>query len=352
MRRKISSGLIVSSLLALPEASAQSSYSLFGGLSGGYTHIDPGQGTAKNGYHLLASAFIERQAQGSDWIAELGGGFFYNKVYSDGEKDFPGSQPTSVREQRALRIETRAGAMEGALRQRWGLGLEGGLLLRALFGSSLAFSQDQSSRHTKFFLGPQVVLRLGEFAGYQHRLDMSLSVSLNVPDKKVYLLTAGYAIGGSLQRPEAPLPSPPAEDRWEEVFADKVINFPTASATVQGPARGFLSELGTYLRAETSAWSAMEIQGHTDKKGRRAYNLTLSQQRADAVRAVLLEAGVPADRVSARGYGPDQPLIAGESPEALAANRRVVMIFTIQGRQQRSELGAEIMRLRQKYFGE
>lgn len=341
--------LLLSSPSSLMAAAEQ--LTLFGGAAGGYTHIDPTQGTSKNGYHLLAQAFLEDRK--TDWTWDAGGGFFYNRVYSGGEKNFEGSQPNTVREQRNLRIETRAGTAHAAARYSLELGLEAGLIVRALFGSSLAFSQERSSRSAKFFIGPQAVVQMGTWGGYEQRLDLSLTVSLNVPDKKVYLLNAGYAIGQPLSRAETEEPAPlPMEDRWEEVLADKIINFPTASSQVQGPALGFLTDLGTYLKAHEGSWTGIEVEGHTDIKGKRAYNLRLSQERADAVRTVLVKAGASPARIKARGYGPDKPLIPGETAEALAANRRVVMIFSVQGREQRNALAQEIKSLRQKYFNE
>ena len=348
--------LITALALSLPSSMhAEEQLALYGGAGGGYTHIVPraGAGTSKNGYHLLAHAYGEWEKP--DWIFDAGGGFFYNRVYSDGEKNFSGSAPSTVREQRNLRIETRSGLIELAARYRMVWGIEGGLLLQSLFGSSLSFSQDKTSRSTKFFLGPQAVLRLGQLAGYEQRIDLSLTVSLNVPDKKVYLLTAGYAVGTPLAAlASAPAESPAAgpEDRWEEVFADKVINFPTASSTVQGPALGFLEELGAFLKQDPSMWQKIEVEGHTDKKGKASYNVKLSEQRAGAVRTVLVGQGAEANKITAKGYGPYRPIAEGESPEALASNRRVVMIFSVSGREQRQRLGSQIKELRKKYFGE
>ena len=352
MKWQVWAGIFIGCLGFQTHLQGQDQLALFGGAGGGYTHIIPksGAGTSKNGYHLFLHAFGEWTEP--SWVFQGGGGFFYNRVYSDGEKTFEGSQASTVREQRNLRIETRSGGLALAARYRLGLGLEGGLLLQSLFGSSLSFSQDKTSRSTKFFLGPQAVLRLGELAGYQQRIDLSLTMSLNVPDKKVYLLTAGYAIGTPVSPAPSPASDPAPEDRFEEVFADKVINFPTSSSTVQGPALGFLEDLGAFLKQEGALWQKIEVEGHTDKKGKASYNLKLSEQRANAVRTVLVGKGVPADKVTAKGYGPYRPLAEGDSPEALATNRRVVMIFSVAKREDRQRISAQIKELRHKYFGE
>jgi OOP family OmpA-OmpF porin len=67
----------------------------------------------------------------------------------------------------------------------------------------------------------------------------------------------------------------------------------------------------------------IEIQGHTDNQGQRAYNIDLSKKRADAVRAYLIQAGVPADRLTTKGFGPDLPLTSNASSAGRAENRRV-----------------------------
>jgi outer membrane protein OmpA-like peptidoglycan-associated protein len=309
-----------------------------------------GAGTSKNGYHLLLEGFGE--AAEGPWVVQVGGGFFYNRVYSAGEREFAGSELDTVREQRNLRIETRAGLFELALRTPLSWGFEAGLLAQGLFGSSLSFSQDRGSSSTKFFIGPQAVARLGTLGGYEQRLAISLTRSLNLADKKVYLLTGSYALGVSpINLDLEPKPAP-NEDRLEEVFADKVINFPTASSAVQGPAQGFLEELGRYLRDHPDLCSSIEVEGHTDHKGRASYNLKLSEDRAQAVRSVLFSQGVASTQLTAKGFGPYRPLLEGDSPEALAANRRVVVIFNTKNKASRQDLSRIIKELRFKYFGE
>jgi outer membrane protein OmpA-like peptidoglycan-associated protein len=67
----------------------------------------------------------------------------------------------------------------------------------------------------------------------------------------------------------------------------------------------------------------IEIAGHTDSKGTRIRNIKLSLARAEAVRAYLVMQGVPAERLTARGYGPDKPVASNAGPNGRAMNRRV-----------------------------
>lgn len=67
----------------------------------------------------------------------------------------------------------------------------------------------------------------------------------------------------------------------------------------------------------------VEVQGHTDNVGRKVYNLDLSQRRALAVMKYLIQEGVPAQRLTAKGYGDQEPLIANETEAGRAINRRM-----------------------------
>lgn len=67
----------------------------------------------------------------------------------------------------------------------------------------------------------------------------------------------------------------------------------------------------------------VEIAGHTDSKGSDAYNLKLSNARADAVMQYLIGKGVKADNLTAKGYGESQPIADNKTDEGRAKNRRV-----------------------------
>ena len=67
----------------------------------------------------------------------------------------------------------------------------------------------------------------------------------------------------------------------------------------------------------------IEISGHTDSKGSDEYNLELSQGRADAVRQYLLDNGIMAGRIEAKGYGETQPEADNDTEEGRQINRRV-----------------------------
>ena len=91
-----------------------------------------------------------------------------------------------------------------------------------------------------------------------------------------------------------------------------------------------LAIYGDQLDAIAAAMKAHEdidlvLEGHSDSRGADDYNMSLSDRRAKAVKAKLVsDYGIPAERVSAMGYGETQPVASNASDEGRARNRRVV----------------------------
>ena len=70
----------------------------------------------------------------------------------------------------------------------------------------------------------------------------------------------------------------------------------------------------------------VELAGHTDNVGSDSYNLKLSSERAEVVRQALVDKGIDATRLTAKGYGATQPLVPNDSEEHRAMNRRTEMV--------------------------
>jgi outer membrane protein OmpA-like peptidoglycan-associated protein len=67
----------------------------------------------------------------------------------------------------------------------------------------------------------------------------------------------------------------------------------------------------------------VEIQGHTDNVGKKELNVKLSLARAESVKAWLVAKGISADRISAKGFGPDKPVSSNATKDGRAKNRRI-----------------------------
>jgi len=72
--------------------------------------------------------------------------------------------------------------------------------------------------------------------------------------------------------------------------------------------------------------TTVTIEGHTDSTGRHAYNVGLSQRRANAVRGYLASKGIPSSRLQARGLGPDFPVATNATEAGRQQNRRVELV--------------------------
>lgn len=108
-----------------------------------------------------------------------------------------------------------------------------------------------------------------------------------------------------------------------EALELKGVQFETDSAQLRPEAIAILDEAVEGLRRSPDV--AVEVQGHTDDVGAEAYNMKLSQRRADAVRAYLIEHGIAAERLTAKGYGEASPKVPNTDDESRAQNRRVVL---------------------------
>jgi OOP family OmpA-OmpF porin len=106
-----------------------------------------------------------------------------------------------------------------------------------------------------------------------------------------------------------------------KVMVGKTINFQSGSAYL-AENNAVLDEVAAALKP--CAGMAVEVQGHTDLSGAPETNQTLSQDRAERVVAAMVAKGVPAERLTAKGYGSSQPLENIRSAAANAKNRRTV----------------------------
>lgn len=105
------------------------------------------------------------------------------------------------------------------------------------------------------------------------------------------------------------------------VITGKNINFTSGGATIAPDSMVLIDALATELKA--CAGTSVEVGGHTDASGGDAPNQRLSEARANAVTAALVEKGVPTERITPKGFGETTPLDPAGTPDAYAKNRRI-----------------------------
>ncbi len=99
------------------------------------------------------------------------------------------------------------------------------------------------------------------------------------------------------------------------------IEFDTGKATIRKTSTDKLDRAAKLLQDYPSL--RLEISGHTDDRGKRDKNLTLSLSRADSVKQYLVDAGVDAGRLQTRGAGPDEPIEDNKTNAGRQKNRRI-----------------------------
>jgi outer membrane protein OmpA-like peptidoglycan-associated protein len=164
------------------------------------------------------------------------------------------------------------------------------------------------------------------------------------------LLALGFACGcsasvqlNSASSVPSPSPSQSSQSSGAEVAAPpqvvvQNVEFDSARAQIREGSRRQLDELAATLLQDGSI-ERVDIDGHTDGRGTPDRNLQLSIYRANAVRQHLIERGIAAERLVARGLGDERPISDNVTAEGRQLNRRVE--FTIY-RGGRSAAGAAV----------
>ncbi len=129
-----------------------------------------------------------------------------------------------------------------------------------------------------------------------------------------------------------PVVVPPPMVQKKEVIRQKLykrlnlyseVNFETARAVIKPNSYDRLNKVADIILEHIEQISTIDIEGHTDSRGKASYNKRLSQQRADSVKAYLLRKGVPAGKLNAVGYGEERPKVKEVDKKTLLMNRRV-----------------------------
>ncbi len=109
---------------------------------------------------------------------------------------------------------------------------------------------------------------------------------------------------------------------------DEAVLFDTGSAQLRPQGRDALAGMAEFLKTFKEDWSGLIVQGHADSRGDALYNLELSQARANAVKAYLIQQGISAEKIETTGYGEWRP----QAPKAdevgkYQKNRRVEFVI-------------------------
>jgi OmpA-OmpF porin, OOP family len=148
------------------------------------------------------------------------------------------------------------------------------------------------------------------------------------------------AVGTATEGAATAIATPAVEPATKEAVAScqtdinslmtgKAVNFQSGSAYLAPESSKLLADVAKALKPCTG--TQVEVQGHTDLIGNADINQNLSQARAETVVKALVDQGIPAAQLTAKGYGLTQPLENARTPQANAKNRRTVFAVTAAG---------------------
>jgi peptidoglycan-associated lipoprotein len=135
---------------------------------------------------------------------------------------------------------------------------------------------------------------------------------------------------GSLDRP-AGTEDEAAEDGdvagpQEGALARRVIFFEFDSSEIRGDGTEIVAAHARHLANNSNI--RVRLEGHTDERGSREYNIGLGERRAQAVRRALMLQGAADPQLSTVSYGEERPQATGTEEQAWAQNRRVEIVYT------------------------
>ena len=158
-------------------------------------------------------------------------------------------------------------------------------------------------------------------ADTQYKLAQTREVP--VPAKKETCLAAAEGAGSGAGGANSAVAQVATTKKLEPdlTIKSKVIYFDYDSSAIKPEFQAVVESHARLLRAEKSRRVALE--GHTDARGGREYNLALGQKRADAVRSAMSLLGVPDSQMEAVSFGMEKPAAQGSDEASLAKNRRV-----------------------------
>jgi OmpA-OmpF porin, OOP family len=108
----------------------------------------------------------------------------------------------------------------------------------------------------------------------------------------------------------------------QEIVIHEQVQFDTDRATIKRVSDELLDKVAAVFK-EHPEITKVEVQGHTDSRGRPAHNKQLSQRRAEAVQKALIGRGIAKERLIAKGFGQEVPIADNDTDEGRQKNRRV-----------------------------
>ena len=118
---------------------------------------------------------------------------------------------------------------------------------------------------------------------------------------------------------------PNAQTAAGPVGVARIVYFDYDSYTIKPEFQSLIDGHARFLKA--NAQRSISIEGHTDERGGREYNLALGQKRSEAVRRALTLLGVSDNQIEAVSFGKEKPAVQGTGEDVWAQNRRAELSY-------------------------
>jgi OOP family OmpA-OmpF porin len=171
----------------------------------------------------------------------------------------------------------------------------------------------RKGRQLKVYEDQYRVLNVPVFKGNTYAVNF---VGIGDQDKPIMIKNVRIALGGNFN------------DTKRMVTESRIIThgilFDIDKATIKPQSMGTINEI--YKLLKDNPGLKYEVEGYTDNTGNPEHNMELSQERADAVKTQLVNMGIDASRLTAKGFGDTNPISDNSDPAGRANNRRVEFV--------------------------
>lgn len=312
-------------------------FALFAGIAGGYMNSSaPDLGFSTNLDGFVTHGLLGGSIYTSQATIDLGVGFLMSNISGD-------RNPTSTRPQViSAEVQTRSGFFHISPRYRFGEErFEIGPYADVLFGGSDPFAKGFATKTDAFpvLLGLKGLYNI-PLDAMALRIGAQLGTDLTLSQRQLFYVMGVLELSLPLNTEPSsqpqnvqPVTPPPTVEKvvvkefFNFAFEDEIIEFDFDTANLTERSKQFILTIGRFLVDQADKWETLRIEGHTDLRGAEEYNLDLSRRRAETVKNYLAEAGVPHDRMDAKGFGKSHPIDFNDTEAAHQLNRRVEISF-------------------------
>lgn len=168
---------------------------------------------------------------------------------------------------------------------------------------------------------------LDEGVAWEAGMNITLDGEANSPEaadklRRFIVLEGATVVDNIVVVEPEPTPEPVnLEQSLNDLFLLEPIQFDSGSARIRAESDATIDAAAELLIANPDG--ALVVEGHTDSKGSRGANQTLSDRRAEAVLNALVDRGVNADRLTSQGFGEDEPVADNATLDGRQQNRRI-----------------------------